>query len=80
VTAMSEEPELLGPAERMDESTRLSPTGRVEAFSDGVMAIAITLLVLNLRTPSAEEASRPGGLLAALLEEWPSTSPIWPPS
>jgi len=35
--------------------TRLSPTGRVEAFSDGVMAIAITLLVLDLKVPSAEE-------------------------
>lgn len=38
------------------------------AFSDAVIAIVITLLVLNLRPPEAE----PGGLLAALLAEWPA--------
>ena len=27
-------------------------TGRVEAFSDGVFAVAITLLVLNIQPPS----------------------------
>jgi uncharacterized membrane protein len=48
---------------------RLSPTGRVEAFSDGVMAIAITLLVLELKVPADAEHD---GLLAALLARWPS--------
>lgn len=38
------------------------------AFSDAVIAIVITLLVLDLRPPEAE----PGGLLPALLEEWPT--------
>ena len=49
----------------------LSPTGRVEAFSDGVMAIAITLLVLDLRVPSPADAAD-GRLLQALLDRWPS--------
>jgi uncharacterized membrane protein len=39
---------------------------RVEAFSDGVFAIAITLLVLNIHIPTAEELGR-GGLAGALL-------------
>lgn len=43
-------------------------TGRTEAFSDGVFAIVITLLVLDLANPHY----RPGGLGAALAEQWPS--------
>jgi uncharacterized membrane protein len=52
-----------------ETETRLSPTGRVEAFSDGVMAIAITLLVLDLKVPGPVED---GHLLEALLERWPT--------
>lgn len=54
-----------------ETETRLSPTGRVEAFSDGVMAIAITLLVLDLKVPPLDDVS-PGGLVAALAARWPS--------
>jgi uncharacterized membrane protein len=43
-------------------------TGRAEAFSDGVLAIIITLLVLDLRPPGGE----PGGLLRGLLRQWPT--------
>jgi uncharacterized membrane protein len=46
----------------------LVSTGRTEAFSDGVFAIAATLLVLELEVPHVE----PGGLAGALLERWPS--------
>jgi uncharacterized membrane protein len=43
-------------------------TSRLEAFSDGVFAIAITLLVLDLAVASAAR----GHLLRALAELWPS--------
>ncbi|MFI2642331.1 TMEM175 family protein [Streptomyces sp. NPDC018610] len=45
-----------------------SETTRAEAFSDGVFAIAVTLLVLNLADPP----HRPGGLGRALLAQWPA--------
>ncbi|MEE6260300.1 TMEM175 family protein [Plantactinospora sonchi] len=47
---------------------RVSETDRLKAFSDGVFAIVITLLVLDLRLPPHE----PGGLLRGLLHEWPA--------
>jgi uncharacterized membrane protein len=40
---------------------------RVEAFSDGVFAIAITLLILEIRVPRVDH-----GLWAGLLALWPS--------
>src|SRR5438477_460993 len=47
-------------------------TGRVEAFSDGVFAIAITLLVLDIKVPSTGELSaQHEQLLDALLKQWP---------
>jgi uncharacterized membrane protein len=49
------------------DATRSDP-GRAIAFSDAIIAIVITLLVLDLRPPETE----PGGLLTALLAEWPT--------
>jgi uncharacterized membrane protein len=45
---------------------------RLEAFSDGVFAIAITLLVLEIRVPPAEDMADPKTLLSALGALWPS--------
>ena len=46
----------------------MNETGRVEAFSDGVFAIAITLLILDVKVPGKPA---PGHLGGALLDEWP---------
>ena len=43
-------------------------TNRVEAFSDGVSAVAITLLVLTVTVP---EPAHGGSLIHALLRNWP---------
>src|SRR3954471_18413706 len=40
---------------------------RLEAFSDGVYAIAITLLILDIHVPHVDH-----GLAAALLAQWPA--------
>src|SRR5258708_21647564 len=48
-------------------------TGRLEAFSEGVFAIAITLLVLELKVPSIPPAGATSAALGkALLQLWPS--------
>ena len=43
-------------------------TGRLEAFSDGVFAIAVTLLVLDIALPASAERH----LLRSLVDLWPS--------
>ena len=49
-------------------NTSSSTTVRLEAFSDAVIAITITLLVLEISVPHAKDDD----LLDALLDQWPS--------
>lgn len=44
-------------------------TNRLEAFSDGVIAVAVTLLVLNIEVPSPESGHSLGH---ELLHQWPT--------
>lgn len=55
----------------MSEAFERKETGRIEAFSDGVFAIAITLLVLAIKVPKASDLGAGGSLLTALLALWP---------
>ena len=48
------------------------PKTRIEAFSDGVLAIVITLLVLELHVPNVGKASENRALLTSLLQLAPS--------
>ncbi len=56
-----------GAAMTDDRARRPSESSRVEAFSDGVFSIAITLLVLELAIPTVQ-----GGFQAQLADEWVS--------
>jgi uncharacterized membrane protein len=47
-------------------------TARTEAFSDGVIAFAITLLVLNLKDPLLDPALSQKSLFQGLLIQWPA--------
>jgi uncharacterized membrane protein len=51
-----------------DRRAERADTRRAEAFSDSVLAIIITLLVLDLRAPDVP----PGQMHSALLQQWPT--------
>jgi uncharacterized membrane protein len=55
--------------QRPTPGSGLLPKGRLEAFSDGVLAIVITIIVLELEVPERAEGS---DLARALVDEWRS--------
>ena len=57
-------------SEQSGRGLRQMRTGRLEAFSDGVFAIAITLLVLNIAVPPTPSSQH--DLLRAFFHQWPS--------
>ena len=52
------------------ETAEARETARIEAFSDGVFAVAATLLVLDLKVP--HDAVGGPGLVRALAAQWPA--------
>ncbi|HEY2725868.1 MAG TPA: TMEM175 family protein, partial [Parafilimonas sp.] len=45
---------------------------RLEAFSDGIFAIAITLLILEIKVPPISSVHSVNGLWLSLAKLWPS--------
>jgi uncharacterized membrane protein len=58
-----------GPRREEGAAPLESDTGRLETFADGVMAIAITLLILEVKSPEVPEGS---SFVHELLRQWPS--------
>jgi hypothetical protein len=55
----------------VNRAAEAKETGRLEAFSDGVFAIAVTLLVLELKVPVLGTDKNSAALAKALLQQWP---------
>src|SRR5713226_9617300 len=61
------------PEQTQAAASREKETGRLEAFSDGVFAIAITLLALELKVPHfAGSGNMAARLISGLTHQWPS--------
>lgn len=67
---MGSEQEIVSSGQK--ETSLEKETGRIEAFSDGVFAVAITLLVFDLQVPQPKDGTfSVTGLGTALLNQWP---------
>ena len=51
------------------------PKSRLDALTDGIYAVAMTLLVLDIRLPEELHPQSDGDLVAALLHLWPKLLP-----
>jgi TMEM175 potassium channel family protein len=60
-----------GQAETQTEA-EVGGTGRLEAFSDGVFAIAVTLLVLQLKVPDTLDTVPRKSLADLVVHQWPA--------
>ena len=59
--------------EKAKENGQEKETGRLEAFSDGVFAVAVTLLVLDIKIPVLDQLPKGHQTLAeGLLDQWPA--------
>lgn len=70
MAAMEDEQRTQMNTERNEGKEELKETGRIEAFSDGVFAVAITLLVLNIKIPP-DNLLDDNNLWKQLLLQWP---------
>ena len=57
------------PGQRDNDEEAYPDTTRIEALSDGIFAVAVTLLVFNIKLPEQVAA---GQLSQMLLAQWPS--------
>lgn len=55
-----------------EPANRQNDTGRIETFSDGVFAIAMTLLVIEIGVPHLGDEAQGTTLFGALVAQWPS--------
>ncbi|GCE14501.1 TMEM175 family protein [Tengunoibacter tsumagoiensis] len=58
--------------EERHEGSDEKETGRIEAFSDGVFAVAITLLIFNVQVPILDNPYTSEHLVRLLVLRWPS--------
>ena len=72
--ASNEDKEQVTIARSNERGSGEKETGRLEAFSDGVFSIAMTLLVLNITVPTVADVKTAGGLSNALFH----TAARWP--